>query len=128
MGTSKALTSQLAEELGLTSDQQKRIKTRSKELQKELEAKIAELRANAKKDLLGELSKDQRKKLEEVQEVDAELQAQRPVLAARLQAEFESVARAHARDQDLVSPRPERTAKLSGSWPSPPSCNCRWRR
>ena len=66
MGTAKTLTSHLAKELELTEEQQTRIESRSKELQQEITAKMAELKAKAKEQLLSELTRDQRKKLEEL--------------------------------------------------------------
>ena len=65
-GTSKALTGKLAEELGITAEQRKRIQAKSKELKKDLEEKIAELKANAKKQLLNELTAGQKEKLKEL--------------------------------------------------------------
>jgi hypothetical protein len=56
----------IAEELGLTDEQKERLKTRSEELKKELEEKIAKLKEKAREDLLGELTRDQRKKLDEM--------------------------------------------------------------
>lgn len=64
MGSQRAVTELLAKELGISDEQKERIEEKSKKLQAELEAKIAELRAKAKKDLFQELSQDQRKKLE----------------------------------------------------------------
>ena len=66
MGSEKALTKMLAEELGITSEQHQRIKDKSKQLRDDLNKKIAELKANAKKELMGELTKEQRSKLEEL--------------------------------------------------------------
>lgn len=66
LGTDQALTKHLAEELGITPDQKKRIQEKSKRLKKDLEEKIAALRAKAKEELLQELSKEQRGKLEEL--------------------------------------------------------------
>jgi hypothetical protein len=66
LGTSRLLTEQLAEELDLSEQQQDRIRTRAKELQEEIDRKLAELRANAKQQLIKELSPSQRKKLEEL--------------------------------------------------------------
>ena len=65
-GTAKSLTGQLAEELGISSEQQARIEKRSKELQEEINQKLAELKAKAKEELMCELSQDQRRKLEEL--------------------------------------------------------------
>ncbi len=64
MGSERALTKVLAEELGLTPEQKKNIKEKSAELQADLEAQIKALKAKAKKELLAELSSDQRDKLE----------------------------------------------------------------
>ena len=66
LGTAQTLTSHLAKELELTAEQQARIESRAKELQQEITAKMADLKAKAKEDLLNELTRDQRKKLEEL--------------------------------------------------------------
>ena len=66
MGSEKAITKVMAEELGISDEQKKKIAEKSKKLQADLEKKIAELRAKAKKELLEELSQDQRDKLEEL--------------------------------------------------------------
>lgn len=63
LGTAKALSGKIAEELGITGEQKKKLRAKSKELRKELEEKMAELRAKAKKELLKELSAEQREKL-----------------------------------------------------------------
>ncbi len=65
-GMGGLLAGKLAAELGITADQTKRIKERQKQLQKELEEKIANLRDEARQTLLEELTRDQRKKLEEL--------------------------------------------------------------
>ncbi len=66
LGTSRLLTEQLAEELDLSEQQQDRIRTRAKELQEELNRKVAELRENARQQLIKELSSGQRRKLAEL--------------------------------------------------------------
>ncbi|MEM9410845.1 MAG: hypothetical protein AAGA30_07005, partial [Planctomycetota bacterium] len=66
MGSERGLTQVLAEELEITDEQKERIKTKSEELQKELETKIAELKNNAKKELMQELTQEQRNKLEDL--------------------------------------------------------------
>ncbi len=66
LGTSRLLTEQLAEELDLSEQQQERIRTRAKELQEEMNRKVAELRENAWQQLIQELSSGQRRKLEEL--------------------------------------------------------------
>ena len=66
MGSQRAITELLAKELGISDDQRRKIEEKSKKLQSELEAQIATLKAKAKKDLLQELSQDQRKKLEDL--------------------------------------------------------------
>lgn len=63
LGTAKALSGKIAKELGITSDQKKNLRTKAKELKKELDEKMAELRAKAKKELLNELTAEQREKL-----------------------------------------------------------------
>lgn len=66
LGAEQALTKHLAEELGISPEQKSRIQKKSKQLQEDLVKKIAELKAKAKEELLQELSKDQRKKLEDL--------------------------------------------------------------
>ena len=65
-GTANSLTGKLAEELGISAEQKKRIRDKSKELQQRLEEQIAELRAKAKKELLEELTAEQQDKLTEL--------------------------------------------------------------
>jgi hypothetical protein len=57
---------QVAEALGLTDEQKERLEKRSEDLKKELEEKIAKLKDKAREDLLSELTRDQRKKLDEM--------------------------------------------------------------
>lgn len=66
LGTEKSLTGKLAEELGISAEQKKRIRNKSQELTRRLEEQIAELRAKAKKELLNELTAEQRDKLTEL--------------------------------------------------------------
>lgn len=66
MGSEKTLTKLLAKELDLSDQQLQNIKKKSKALQQELNEKIAEMKANAKKELFSELTKDQKAKLEEL--------------------------------------------------------------
>ena len=66
LGTSKALAGKLAEELGISDEQKKKIRDTSKELKQELDEKIAKLRAKAKEQLLDELTPQQKEKLEEL--------------------------------------------------------------
>lgn len=66
LGTAQTLTSHLVKELGLTAEQQARIESRAKELQQEIATKMAELKDRAKEDLLGELTREQREKLDEL--------------------------------------------------------------
>ena len=66
LGTAKSLTGKLAQELGMSDEQQKRLRERSKELKLELEEQIAELRAKAKEQLLDELTSEQRDKLKDL--------------------------------------------------------------
>lgn len=66
MGTERTLTKLLSEELGLTEEQTERIKSRARKLQKEVAAKMAEIRADAKEELLSELTSEQRDKLKEL--------------------------------------------------------------
>lgn len=64
----------IAEALGLTDEQKERLKTRAEEIKKEMEEKISRLKEKAKEDLLGELTRDQRKKLEEMTGAAFEMQ------------------------------------------------------
>ena len=66
MGSERAITQALAKELGITAEQKKKIKAKSKQIKSDLEAKINELKIKAKQDLLSELTKEQRKKLEDL--------------------------------------------------------------
>jgi len=65
-GTAQTLSGQLAEKLGITPEQKQRLQKRSEELQKQIDEKLKQLRADAKKQLLDELTSAQRKKLEEL--------------------------------------------------------------
>lgn len=76
-GDADALTSgELAKELGLTEAQIERLKKRSAELEKEMQEEIARLKAEAKEKLLKELTKDQRKKLDDL--IGSEFNYERP--------------------------------------------------
>jgi hypothetical protein len=63
-GTAETLSSQLAEKLGISPEQKQRLQKRSEELQKEIDDKVKQLRDDARKKLLDELTPDQRRKLE----------------------------------------------------------------
>jgi len=63
LGTSSGLTGKLADELGITEEQREKIRDKSKELNDRLERQIGDLRAQAKKELLQELTPGQREKL-----------------------------------------------------------------
>ena len=66
-GTANALSSdEIAEALGLTSEQIEQLKKKSKELQQRVDEKIKQLREEAKQELIGELSRDQQAKLKEM--------------------------------------------------------------
>ena len=65
-GTAGTLTGKLAEELGITGDQKKRIQERQKELQKQLQEKIEKLKADTREELLQELNSEQRAKLKKL--------------------------------------------------------------
>lgn len=66
-GTAGALASEkLAEELGITDEQKERLKTRSEEINKKLQEDMEKLKEQAREDILKELTKDQRTKLEEM--------------------------------------------------------------
>ena len=64
----------VAEELGITPEQQEKIKARADELKKEMEQKIAQLKEEMRDELLDELTRDQREKLEEMMGDSFELQ------------------------------------------------------
>ncbi len=55
---------ELADSLGLTAEQQERLRQRAEELQQEMQQKIVQLRAEAREKLLQELTPEQRAKLE----------------------------------------------------------------
>lgn len=59
-------SSQLAEELGITEEQQERLKEKAKEINKKLVEDTAKLKADAREELLKELTPDQRSKLKEM--------------------------------------------------------------
>ncbi len=64
-GEVAALSSpQVVEELGISEEQQKRLKERAEEITAEIEQEIKEIRAKGRKKLLQVLTKDQREKLE----------------------------------------------------------------
>lgn len=66
-GTANALSSDhFAETLGLTEEQIERLKKRAKELKKKMDEKIKKMKEEMKEELIGELSPDQRKKLQEM--------------------------------------------------------------
>ena len=56
----------VAEELGIDEDQQKRIKSRAAEIKKEMEQEIARVKEEARKKLMRELTPTQRKQLDEL--------------------------------------------------------------
>ncbi len=66
MGAARALSSKLAEELGISDEQKERLKKRQQELDNELQEKIKAWRDQARKELLKELTPEQRRKLEEM--------------------------------------------------------------
>lgn len=66
-GEANALTNKhLAEELGISSEQQERLKKRSDEIKEELQAKIEELKEQAREKLLQELTPQQRQQFKEM--------------------------------------------------------------
>ncbi|MDA7879969.1 hypothetical protein OAU26_00015 [Mariniblastus sp.] len=66
-GTAGALaTDQVADALGITSEQIENLKSRSKEINKKLQEDIESLKKEAQQELLGELTTDQQKKLKEL--------------------------------------------------------------
>ena len=64
-GTARTLD-KLAKELNITGDQKKRILKRQKELKKEFQEKLAQLKEDSRKALLNELTADQRKKFKDM--------------------------------------------------------------
>lgn len=64
----------LAEELGITDEQREQMTTKAQELQEEMEQKIEELRNNAREELMGLLTPEQRSKLETMIGSDFEMQ------------------------------------------------------
>lgn len=67
-GTSRTLGSkEVAEALGIDDEQQKRIRKRAKELQKELEERMVALKEEIRGKLMDELTSDQQAKLAELQ-------------------------------------------------------------
>ena len=66
-GTAGALgNNKVAEALGITDEQKKRLKQREEELKKELQEKIAQFKEDMKKSLLDELTTEQRAKLKDM--------------------------------------------------------------
>ena len=63
MGTARALSRKLADELDISDEQKDRLKQRQQELQEEMQKKISEMRKNMQKELLQELTPEQREKL-----------------------------------------------------------------
>ena len=76
MGAARALSSKLAEELGITDEQKDRLKKRQKELQQEMEKKIAKMREDTKKQLLQELTPEQREKLKQLTGAEFEMKSE----------------------------------------------------
>lgn len=60
------MSDQIAEQLGITDEQKERMKERSEEIKKDLAEKIEQLKLEARDELLQELTREQRKKLEEL--------------------------------------------------------------
>lgn len=66
-GDANAIMSEkVAEELGITEDQKKKLSERADELKKELEEKIARLKEETRESLMEELTSEQREKLKEM--------------------------------------------------------------
>lgn len=66
-GAVSALTDKkVMEEIGISEEQLESLRTKAKELSKELEEKIAKLREETQQSLLSELTRDQREKLEKM--------------------------------------------------------------
>ena len=66
-GTGGALANEaLAEALGITPEQQERLRAKQEEVAKDVQKKIAEIHREAREELLSVLTPTQRKKLEEM--------------------------------------------------------------
>ena len=65
-GTARALQSELAKELDITEEQVRRLKEREKQLNQELQEKIRQWKEDARKQLLEELTPQQRTKLNQL--------------------------------------------------------------
>ena len=76
MGTARALSNKLAKELGITAEQKDRLKKRQEELQQKMEQEIAKMRKDAKKDLLQELTPEQREKLKKLTGAEFEMKSE----------------------------------------------------
>lgn len=63
-GLQRAMRGPLAEELGITEEQQEQMATKAQELQAEMEQKIQQLRNEAREELMNMLTPEQRSKLE----------------------------------------------------------------
>ena len=69
-----ALTSdELAQQLGLTAEQQEQLQARAEEIQQEMEQKVAQFRLEARQKLLEVLTAEQRQKLEALMGATIEL-------------------------------------------------------
>ena len=76
-------SSKVAEELGITPEQQEKIKARAEELKQDMEEKIARLKEEMREELLDELTSEQRRKLEEMMGSTFDLQT--PSMQDRIQ-------------------------------------------
>jgi Spy/CpxP family protein refolding chaperone len=65
-GTSGLLNDRLADELGITEEQKKRLQAAAEKAREELEEKTQKLRDEAREKILSELTPEQRKKLEDL--------------------------------------------------------------
>lgn len=65
-GARSLIGGSLAEKLGITEDQKERLRSKAEELQREMNEKIAKLRAEMQDELLGELTADQRAQYREM--------------------------------------------------------------
>ena len=65
-GARSLMGGSLADKLGITEDQKERLRTKAEELQKEMNEKIAKLRAEMQDELLAELTADQRAQYREM--------------------------------------------------------------
>jgi hypothetical protein len=64
--SSMLLSKEIAEELGIDEEQQEKLKQRAEELKKEFDEKVAALKSDMRKELLQELTPEQRQKIDQM--------------------------------------------------------------